>query len=360
MRAWRNLRAAALRPGPRATVLFGENGQGKTNFIEALHFLTTFRSFRTSRLDETVLWGETGAHLEGDVRAGGLDRKIEVRIAGGRKKALLDGKPCRRDAGGLRGVAAVLFVPEDLLLPHAAPAQRRRFVDRATFAADRAYGGEAAAYERVLRSRNALLREGRVASALLETYDEELARTGARIVMRRRGLTGALAPRVEILFRAIHGEMAVGVRYRSHPSIDEAGVETEVRDVLLAGLRQRRAEDERRRFSGFGPHTDDLELTLAGRAAREHGSQGQLRSLVLALKLAELGHVEAAAGEPPLLLLDDVASELDDIRRARLFETIAALPGQTLITVTDRGQLPFLPERCDFEVRGGELGQERK
>jgi DNA replication and repair protein RecF len=355
VRGWRNVPGAVLQPGPRATVLHGQNGQGKTNLVEAAHFLTTFRSFRTNHIEEAVPWGGERAHVEGDVSVGGLERRIEISVAGGRKSALLDGKPVGRAATRMQGVAAVLFVPEDLLLPKAAPADRRRFLDRAIFAADRTYSADAVAYERVLRSRNAVLREPAPRPALLDTYDEELARTGARVVRRRRQLVGALAPRVESLFIAIHSDLGARIRYRGHASIDAAGSDEEVRGALLEGLRGRRGLDQRRGFTGFGPHTDDLELELGGHPAGDHGSQGQLRSLVLALKLAELAHLEEGLGEPPLLLLDDVASELDEVRRGKLFETIARLSGQTLITVTDRHLLPLLPERRDFEVLGGQI-----
>lgn len=356
---WRNVSAATLRPGPRATVLYGQNGQGKTNLIEAAHFLTTFRSFRTNHVEEAVPWGAERAHLEGDVSVGGLERTLEITVAGGRKSALCDGKPVGRAAARMQGVAAVLFVPEDLLLPKAAPAERRRFLDRAIFAADRTYSADAVAFERVLRSRNAVLREPAPRPALLDTYDEELARTGARVVQRRRGLVADLAPRVRRLYAAIHSDLGVELRYRGHPTVDGAGAEPEVREALLAGLRARRELDQRRGFTGFGPHTDDLQLELGGHPAGDHGSQGQLRSLVLALKLAELQHLEERQGEAPLLLLDDVASELDEVRRGKLFETIAGLAGQTLITVTDRDLLPTLPERRDFEVLGGSAREVR-
>jgi DNA replication and repair protein RecF len=359
VRRWRNLQEGVLRPGPRASVLFGENGQGKTNLVEAVFCLTTFRSFRTARLAEVVPWGGDAAQVEGEVGLGGLDRQLEMRVAAGRKATLLDGKPVRRDAGALQGMAAVLFVPEDLLLPRAAPAERRRLLDRAIFAADRTYSAEAVAYERVLRSRNALLREGNIRPALLDTYDEEASRTGALVVLRRRQLVASLAPRVAALFRSIHADIAggVGMAYRSHPSVEEAVGATGVATALLAGLRARHERDRRRGFTGFGPHTDDLVLELGGHPAGEHGSQGQLRSLVLALKLAELDYLQERLGEPPLLLLDDVASELDGLRRTRLFEAIAHLPGQTLVTTTDRDLWPTLPERRDFQVTGGEVRQ---
>jgi DNA replication and repair protein RecF len=354
VRGWRNVADTVLTPGPRATVLHGQNGQGKTNLVEAAYFAITFRSFRTNSQDDLVGWGGPGAFIEASIQVGGLLRKIEVRLAPPRRATLLDGKAARRDAPGLRGVSAVLFVPEDLLLPKASPGERRRFIDRAVFACDRAYYREAASYEKVLKSRNLVLRQGGSAT-LLDTYDEELARFGARVVMRRRALVSALAPRVTSLFDAIHGPLGARIRYKQHEELDDAQGEEQVRGALLSGLGARRERDLRRGFTGFGPHTHDLEMELAGHPAREHGSQGQLRSFVLALKLAELTQLQEATGEAPLLLLDDVASELDEARRAKLFETIARLPGQTLITVTDPGFLPALPERLDFEVRGGRL-----
>ncbi|HEY0706006.1 MAG TPA: hypothetical protein VGG33_04380, partial [Polyangia bacterium] len=147
----------------------------------------------------------------------------------------------------------------------------------------------------------------------------------------------------------------VDVAYRSDPSVEAAHDEAAVRSALRLGLEKTVTADLRRGFTGFGPQTDDLELRLEGRLAREHASQGQTRSLVIALKLAELFNLTEALGEPPLLLLDDVASELDELRRGRLFETILATPAQTFISVTDRDLIPPLPGRVDFQVKAGEI-----
>jgi DNA replication and repair protein RecF len=354
---WRNLSRVELEPGPRVTVFSGDNGQGKTNLLEAAHFLFTLRSFRAGKAIELVRWGAARAELGAEAEAHGLVRRLQVKVAEGLKILSVDGKVVRRDAPALAGLGAVLFLPEDLLLPRAAPSARRAFIDRAAFAVDRVYGAEAIAFERVLRSRNVLLKRGGAEAALLDTYDEELARTGARVVMRRRALAAALAPRLERLFAALHADLQARMAYRSHASVDEAAAEEDVRTALLAGLRATREGDLRRGFTGFGPHTDDLALSLLGRRAAEHASQGQLRSFVLALKLAELENLEDRLGEPPLLLLDDVSSELDETRRRQLYEALARLSGQTFITATDRRLLPELEGRVDFVVRAGELGR---
>ena len=318
---WRNLGPLALRPGPGATVLFGQNGQGKTNILEAVYTALCFRSFRTSRLSDLVAWGSQGANVEAEITVGAIERVLKIQISQGHKSAFLDGKAVRRDASALLGVGAVLFGPEDLRLPKAAAAERRRFLDRAVFGGYRPYFREALTFERVLRSR----------------------------------MVGSLMPRLEATFRRIHSPAGVGMRYRSDPRVESAATEGEVVSALREGLDAHRETDQRRGFTGFGPQTDDLELELAGHLAREHASQGQLRSLVLALKLAELEHLREVLGEAPLLLLDDVASELDEERRRSLFEAMAALSCQSLITVTERDYLPALPGCVDYEVSGGEL-----
>jgi DNA replication and repair protein RecF len=278
-----------------------------------------------------------------------------VRLAEGRKTATLDGKAVRRDSASLGGAGVVVFGPEDLRLPKAAGADRRRALDRAVFAVHRTYSQEAAMYERALRGRNSLLRQGNLSKELVESYEETLARTGARIVARRREVTGRLCPRFERAFEDIHGEKRATIRYRSHDEVEAAETENEVNAAIRRGLGEQRKVDERRGFTGFGPHTDDLEMMLEGRPARVHGSQGQLRSLMLAFKFAELGYVEEGNAEAPLFLLDDVASELDERRRTRLFEAISGRTCQTVLTVTERELLPRMPGRADWEVRDGHL-----
>jgi len=145
----------------------------------------------------------------------------------------------------------------------------------------------------------------------------------------------------------------VALVYACDDSLTGATTEDEIETALLAGLARRRAIDTRRRHTTFGPQTDDLELRLGDRMAREHASQGQLRSLMLALKLSELALLEAQRGESPILLLDDVPSELDPERRHFLFETLSALGCQTVLTVADRGVVPAVARRADFHVRGG-------
>jgi DNA replication and repair protein RecF len=355
---WRNLEPVNLRPSPGLTVLSGRNGQGKTNLIEAIYFLATLRSWRTNRARELVRTpAEAGARarLAASVQGGALCRQVEVEVGEGTRVASLDGKVVRGAAAIFGALSVVLFVPEDLLLPRAAPAARRTYLDLAVFNVERGFYREASAFQKVLKSRNALLRGGRAPALMLETYDEELARTGARVVMRRRAMVAELRPRMAGLFKRLHGDLEVDLRYRSEARVEAAVDEVALVAALLRGLVAHRSVDEARRFTGFGPQTDDLEIVLSGRLAREHASQGQLRSLVLALKLAELSNVEERRGDAPVLLLDDVPSELDPERRQFLFDMIGSLSCQTVISVADRSVVPALQRREDFVIDRGRL-----
>jgi DNA replication and repair protein RecF len=354
---WRNLEPLALVPGPRVTVLAGDNGQGKTNIIEAIYYLARLRSFRTSTVTDLIQLApaRSAARLAAVVESAGLTRRIEVDLSPDGRSARIDGKAVRGAAAVLAAFSVVLFVPEDLLLPRAAPVARRRYLDLAVFGVERAYYKEAAAFQKVLRSRNFLLRRGQADPVLLDAYDEELARAGARVVMRRRALVADLAPRARALYRSLDERLPLDLRYRSEAAVEAAGDEAAVRAALLAGLGERRALDERRRWSGFGPQTDDLEVALDGSPARRHASQGQLRSIVLALKLAELTNVEARLGDIPVLLLDDVPSELDATRRRMLFEMVAGLSAQTIISVTERALVPAIRDRTDYQIAKGRV-----
>ncbi len=306
---------------------------------------------------DVIQWGRQDAEVDAEMTLGELHRTIRVRVAVGSKKASLDGKGVRRDSEVLRGAAVVVFGPEDLRLPKAAASERRRAIDRVVFGVFRPYLREALAFDRALKGRNSLLRRGEYSRDLLESHEETLAQTGARMVVRRRALVEAISEKFSAAFSEIHGDKAAGIRYRSDPRVEAAGSEEEIALALREGLRVDRKKDEKRGFTGFGPQTDDLEMLLAGHPAREHGSQGEIRSLVLAWKVAELRYLREANQEMPVLLLDDVASELDEVRRARLFETISAMACQTLITVTEKEHLTQLPGRIDWRVAEGRIEQ---
>jgi DNA replication and repair protein RecF len=339
LRDFRNVREARLLPSPRSTVLVGPNGQGKTNLLEALFLLCTLRPLRANRLAELVRFGAERARVQGDFEGPGGARQVAVEIGPEGRTAFLDGKPLassdRLDAF-FEGRAAVCFSPDDLLLVKGGPDQRRRFLDRAAFNRWPAVLSEAREYLRALRERNAALRSGD--PAVEESFREPLVRTGARLAGRRVALVAEIAPRVAEAFAEISGEGAAEARlsYRPAAGVPPQGTEEEIAVRLREALALRIGRDREKGYTSAGPHMDDLTLALGGKGARPYGSQGQQRALVLALKIAEIENLREKLGRPPLLLLDDVSSELDPEKNGHLLRHLAALPGQAFLTTTDR------------------------
>jgi DNA replication and repair protein RecF len=346
-RQFRNLAEVLIEPHPRFNVLWGDNGQGKTNLLEAIYLLGTLRSFRAARTEEMVRFGAERATARARVEKLGTQRLLEVQLSPGHKTARVDGKGARAtDYFG--GFNVVLFAPEDLRLPKGPPSGRRRFIDRAIWNAHPAYLGEVQTYEKVLKSRNAVLRDGGpAAGAMLEVYDEQLARAAVAIVTRRRALVDELRPRVQAAFeRVTQTGLALEVSY-------ETSLMGDIEAALLARLSAERRRDLARGATSSGPHVDDLGLVLDGKEARSYASQGQLRAIVLALKIAEIEFLRATLGDAPVLLLDDVSSELDPTRNAQLFDFLQSVPCQAFITTTHSGHVLLARDRQDFRVVAG-------
>jgi DNA replication and repair protein RecF len=355
VRDFRNLAEVALEPSPRATVLLGENGQGKTNLLEAIYVLTTLKPLRAVRLAELVRFGAAQGTVAGDFDGPGGLRRVAVQVAPGGRTAFLDGKPQETLDGYFEGLAAVCFSPDDLLLVKAGPDGRRRFLDRAAFNRWPAVLGEAREYVRALRARNAAIRGG---SAEVEaSFREPLVRCGARLLVRRRDLVAELGPRLAAAFAEISGPAApaAGLAYRAAGGVRLEGTEPELAGRLAQALEDRLERDRERGYTSVGPHADDLVLSLDDRPARLYGSQGQQRALVLALKIAEIENLRASLGRPPLLLLDDVSSELDPQKNRYLLGYLGALPAQAFLTTTDRRLVAPAagPDTAYFKVESG-------
>jgi DNA replication and repair protein RecF len=355
--AFRNLATQTHAPHPRLTVLAGANGQGKTNFLEALYFLAALRSFRTTRTGECIAWGAGQARVAGEVERRDRTPALEVRITETQRRVLVDGKALR-SARDYRGdLNAVLFTPDDLALAKGGPDQRRRFLDRGVYTTAPQHLADFLDYERALRARNALLKASEARGPLAEAHADTLARRGARVLCRRFRWTAAIRPRLAGAFAAISGIPEVpDVRYAPGvASLDESVSEDEAAAALLSAWHASLAVDLVRGYTTRGPHADDLALSLGGRPLRIAGSQGQQRAFVLALKLAEVEHAADVLSEPPILLLDDVSSELDAARRAYLFDFMENIRAQVIVTTTDATLLPIRGEHAVFAVRQGRL-----
>ena len=354
----RNLRPLALEPRERFNVFSGDNGQGKTNLLETIFVVAALRSFRTARLTDLIAFGAERARLGARVWKDDLVRVYDVELAHGARKVTLDGKAARPLARYFGGFNVVVFTPEDLALPRASPGDRRRFLDRGVFNLRTDYLGTAQDYERVLKTRNTVLRQvsdgalDRTRSEdLLAVYDQQIAEIGARVIAARRGFLDAVRGELTPAFSAItRTGREASARY-----VVRSGAETV--DEILAKLRDARAKDFATGATQVGPHRDDVVFELDGRDAGTYASQGQLRATMLAWKTAELSVLGRAHGDLPILLLDDVSSELDPKRNEFLFEHLADLAGQCFITTTDPDHVLLRQHRADYRIAKGEILQ---
>ena len=329
-------------------MIAGGNGEGKTNLLEAMGYLATLQSFRGAPTAAMVRSGADGAvvRAEGDRAGRRLLIEAEVKTSG-RDRVFVNRQPLRRARDLLGALRVSVFSPDDLVIVKGAPAERRRFVDDLLVALHPRNDGLLGDFERVLRQRNRLLKQaaGRLSgdvAATLDVWDTQLATTGEQLGEARAQLAEQLEPEVGKAYDHVASSMGdVVVRYvRSW--------EGSLHDALTAA----RADEVRRALTLVGPQRDDIYFGLAGLPARTHASQGEQRSLALALRLAGHRVVSAVVEEPPVLLLDDVFSELDPERSEALLSQLPA--GQAVLTTA--GVLPrsAQPARV-FRVRGGVL-----
>jgi DNA replication and repair protein RecF len=337
---FRNLESAELQVDAPFVVLHGPNAQGKTNALEAVHLLATLKPLRGRRVRDLVRWGEREAALAGWVEHEGVTRHYRVDLGPDGRNARLDGKRPDDLADYFAGVRAITFTPSDERVVSGSPGWRRDWLDRAVFTAQPAHLGRVRTYRRALDQKAALLRKGRADRAYLEVLDDQLAQLGAELVHRRVQMLRELAPHVVALHERIAGT-TVPLALRYHTAAKGDSVEERT-----ASLRARLAEvSPRERDRGTtlaGPQLDDVKVLLDEHAARTYGSRGQVRSLVLSLKLAELVAARAR-GDVPLFLVDDVSSELDRARTGRLVQLLAELSAQVILTTTAPEHLSALP-----------------
>ena len=340
-RDFRSMDEFVLEPGPRLTILVGPNAAGKTNCIEGMQLLTAGTTFRHASPGELIRQGSERAELR--MRAEGDKRVIDVGYDVFPTKKLLSINGKRRPNAEGRGILpSVLFYPDDLLVVKGSAAGRRDLFDAFAVQLNRSYAKVLSDYRRTLMQRNSLLKDlARGAAPLgenmFEAWTESLVAAGATLFVYRAALVRRLAPHVVRSYADLSGGERLEMTYRSEYA-DGCAEGLPPRDEVQAALRARLAavrDDEVRRCQTLvGPHLDDVEFSIEGRSARSFGSQGQQRSLVLAIKLAQVDLVHEMQGQYPVFLLDDVMSELDTRRRSRLFDLIQS-GMQTVVTTTN-------------------------
>jgi DNA replication and repair protein RecF len=338
IRDFRNHRELALQLSPGLTVIVGPNARGKTNLLEAVFYLCALESPRVSADLPLVRKGATSAFLRGEIEGveGRFLVEVEIR-SGGQNRVQVNRSGVRRKRDVRRHARAVFSGPEDLSVIQGDPAERRRFMDQALGTLWPVKDGLAAAYERVLRQRNRLLKDwgGLGEPAGLSAWDSELAAHGSALTLARRELVERIRDRASQEFRAISGKDVEVLELAYRPSVQGDPLE----DAFTARLAERRADELIRRTTLVGPHRDDLALEVQGLAARGFASHGEAWAAAVSLRLALSGAVRHEAGEPPITLLDDPFSALDPDRRRRLSLGLTER-GQVMIAVPDENQVP--------------------
>jgi DNA replication and repair protein RecF len=351
LRDFRNHAHTRLDPLPERGLLVavGANGEGKTNLLEAMHFLYALESPRASASEPLVRHGAEAGYVRGELQTLGGKVLVEVEVrAKGANRVQVGRSPIRRRRDLRRQVRSVMFGPFDLAIVTGDPSRRRGFMDEAVTALVPASDTLTSTYERVVRQRNRLLKEhdGRGAPSGLDAWDEQLVKTGTAVIEARAAAVEEIASGAAEAFRDIAGYDLL-VRYA--PNVPAAG---DIDDAFRAQLAARRADELQRRSSLVGPHRDDLELAVRDLGARGFASHGETWVAALSLRLGLADAVERAIGEPPLVIADDPYSALDPTRRDRVAGRLAARAGQVVISVADDADVPDAAAEV-WELRAG-------
>lgn len=350
---FRNLKLIELIPDPGVNVIFGENGQGKTNIIESIWMFTGCHSFRTHKAAELIEKGKREAKVSLSFTAHGMENDALLSVQQ-KREFVLNGAVKQSPRRFLGEFQSVVFSPTSLSIVQDAPAERRRFLDIAISMIRPAYSTHLLKYAKILANRNALLKQIAIGAAqeeYLDAWDEQLARCGAHLTMYRLHYVDEAARIASEIYKEISGgkeEMRLEYVQSSNSfSVDEY----EMTENIFIALQKNREGDIRRLQTGVGPHKDDLLIRVDDFPARSYASQGQQRSAALALKLAEAYVIKDVCGEYPVILLDDVMSELDNGRQNLLLEYMKNW--QVFLTCCDASHVSRLQNCKTFRIENG-------
>jgi DNA replication and repair protein RecF len=316
---YRNLQNNIISPCDGVNIIYGDNAQGKTNLLEALWMFCGGHSFRAAKDNELIKWDTDFAKLE--MRFLGQEREqiAKITFKGNRKKVEINGVDKKSAASLIERYCAVVFSPEHLNLIKRGPSERRKFLDSAICREKLKNAVVLSKYNRVLNQRNSLLKDIFKRPSLEETlpiWDEPLILNGALLIKKRMDYAKMLSQKAAVYHNGIsRGSEKLKIRYISSAEIEDSDSLTEIQNKLRAKLESNTSDDIRTGVTNAGPHRDDIEILINGKNAKQFASQGQQRSAVLSLKLAEAGVLRERMGEEPVILLDDVLSELDANRQ---------------------------------------------
>lgn len=353
VRQFRNLASLDLEIPEPGVVIIGENGQGKTNLLEAIYYLVLFRSLRGAKDGELVRFGEPGFFVAAQADAHRLTAGYET--ATRRKKVTLDGSEVSKLSEAVGTILAVPFSPADVGLVAGGPSARRRYLDVVLSVSEPAYLSRLTELKTALKQRNAALRRGRADEA--RAFDGPFAHAAQHVTATRRRWVERWHERFGELCRMLGEKSTAEMTYRAADRADTTD-RADSADGLCRRLAETLDRDLRHGATTVGPHRDDLRLSLGGRDLRTYGSAGQQRTAAIALRVLEAETLAAARNRAPIALYDDVFAELDENRQARLLELIrAVLPGQAVVAAPRDAEVPAaLFDRPRWQMTGGRIG----
>ena len=355
LKDFRNYRELKVSFSDRVNIFLGNNAQGKTNLLESIYLNAMARSFKSVKDRELIRFGEEFCRIRSKSVSDGQEQDTEIVITGDGKKIIkIDGVKASKTSQLLERIFIIIFSPEDLKIVKDEPEKRRKFIDRELCQIKPGYYSDLSNYKRVLKQRNIYLKENEIDTSILDIWDYELAKYGSRIVSKRK----EFIERLGHISRDIHSRISGGLeeislKYEKNIEIPDLNSRREEEDYFYQVLSSGRDSDIKNRNTGRGPHKDDIKISADGIDLRKFGSQGQQRTAALSLKLSEIKLIEEETGEKPILLLDDVLSELDSQRQSYLINSLGQ--NQMFITTTDiSGRVAkSLPKGKVFKIEKG-------
>ena len=354
---YRNLKNDIIQPCDGVNIIYGDNAQGKTNLLEAIWLFCGGHSFRSAKDSEVIRWDENFARLE--MRFFGQEREQTAKLifTGNKKQLEINGVEKKSAAALIEKFCAVVFSPEHLNLIKRGPSQRRKFIDSAICREKLQNAVILSKFNRVLVQRNSLLKDIYRRPSLentLSVWDEPLIQNGAMLIKKRMDYVEMLSQRAKIYHDGISkNSEKLEIKYISSIDAEMSDRTDEIAEKFRKKLNENRKDDIRTGVTNFGPHRDDIEILINGKNARAFGSQGQQRSAVLSLKLAEASVLKERMGEEPVILLDDVLSELDSKRQDFLLNELKGC--QVFITCCEKSNKEQLKEGKIFLLKNGEV-----
>lgn len=352
LKDFRNYKELQVSFSKNVNIFLGNNAQGKTNLLEGIYLTAMAKSFKTMRDREMIRFGESFCKVKTDCIIGGETHTTEILITKEGKKGIkINGVKVQKITELLERIYIIIFSPEDLKIVKDEPEKRRRFVDRELCLIKPGYFHALNNYKRALKQRNTYLKEDLIENSVLDIWDMELAKYGSRVVSERNAFIG----KIDKISGEIHHKISGGRENLSVKYEPSTTVSHNMEESFYHLLKEKRNDDIRSRTTGMGPHKDDIKISVGEIDLRKFGSQGQQRTAALSLKLSEIKLIEEEMGEKPILLLDDVLSELDHERQSFLIHSLGG--NQLFITTADlSGKVAReLPEGKIFKISEGQI-----